>query len=241
MRLGKSNVVLALISDYTFGYVRDQILQALDAAMSQRGYVFMVHRYLEAMVGVSVHDPMVSRLPQTTVIEVEALLDQARAGEMQVEYLASKGHRHLGYAYPADTNVRIVAEERLNGSRAACKRLGLPDPVMQVVDREEVGTFNAALDAWFQAGEITAVCAHNDEVASMLCLALSSRGLAAGKDLAVIGIDGIPLSGLGITTVAIDIQQFTGRIVGRVVAALENQLPAISSKPYMQLVQRESA
>jgi len=97
----------------------------------------MVHRYSEArrplselwrliwpdvvisMVDVSVHDPMVSRLPTTTVIDVEAPLDQARAGEMQVEYLASRVTGTLGTpTRPLPMSARWL----MNGSTGSAER-----------------------------------------------------------------------------------------------------------------------
>jgi DNA-binding LacI/PurR family transcriptional regulator len=260
LRLGRSNVVLALVSDFTFGYVRDQTLEALDTAMTKRGYVFLVHRYSEtlrplaelwpliwpdvvvSMAGTSVSDALSRRDPHTKLVEAQPLLDQRRAGEMQAEYLFGKRHRRLGYAYPTNSNVRSIADERLAGTRTACERLGLRPPVVHSIDRNDVGSVTRALDSWKSEEEpITAICAHNDEIAVMLSMALTSRGLRVGHDLAVIGIDDIPISRLGISTVAIDIEQSTQRIVEHVLAAVENRPAKVSRRPVLRLVARASA
>jgi DNA-binding LacI/PurR family transcriptional regulator len=259
LRLGRSHVVLALVSDFTFGYVRDQTLEALDTAMTRRGYVFLVHRYSEelrplaelwpliwpdvvvSMAGTSVSDAFSKRDPHTKLVEAQPLMDQRRAGEMQVEYLFKKGHRLLGYAYPTNSNVRSIAEERLAGTIAACARLSIPSPPVQMIDRTDVASVTRALDSWKSSpNPITAICAHNDEIAVMLSLAITSRGLKVGRDLAVVGIDDIPISRFGISTVAIDIDQTTQRIVEHVLAAVENRPVKVSHKPVLRLMARDS-
>ena len=194
-----------------------------------------------SMAGLSVSEALSIQGARTKLVMAQPLLDQARAGEMQVEHLFSKGHHHLGYAYPSNANVRSIADERLAGTRAACDRLGIPAPAVESIDRNDAATINRALDSWnSRAHPITAICAHNDEIAVMLCLAITARGLRVGKDIAVIGIDGIPISRLGISTVAIDIAQTTQRIVEHVVAAMESRPAKISRKPVLSLIVRES-
>lgn len=260
LRLGRSHVILALVSDFTFGYIRDEVLAALDVELTRRGYVLMVHRYAEGQRPLAELWPLLS--PDVVVslsalssadtdtmndariklVEVQSLLQPRRAGQMQAEYLYAAGHRFLGYAYPTRRSIQTIAKLRLAGTRAACKRLGLPPLVVTNIDRRQLDAIEHALDEWLQGPQpVTAVCAHNDELAVMIALAMSKRGLQPGRDLAIMGIDDIPIASLGITTISIDLNAVTERIVEMVVATLEGREPKISRTPPLRLVRRESA
>jgi DNA-binding LacI/PurR family transcriptional regulator len=260
LRLGRSNVVLALVSDFAFGYLRDQVLSALDAAMTRRGYVLLVHRYSDelrplpelwplvapdvvvSMGGLSVSEADSLRGARTHLVSVQHLYDHTRAGEMQAEYLVAKGHRRLGYAYPSEAYVRSIAEERLTGTRSACMRLGVPPPSVIRVDRRHPATMQRALERWRSlADPPTGICAHNDEIAVMLSLASSSQGFSLGHRLAIIGMDDIPISRLGISTIALDVKLVTERIVEQVVASLEGRAPQLSAQPVLRVISRASA
>lgn len=260
LRLGRTNVVLALVRDFTFGYIADQVLEGLDVALATRGYVLLVNRYSEdvrqldelwrlvdpavvvSMSGLSVPEASSIQGFQGKLVRGHNLMNRRGAGEMQAEYLFSRGHRHLGYAYPVDPGVQRVARERLHGTRRACSRLGIPAPAVVEVDKADTDTAAVAIKRWREMpGPITAICAHNDEIAIMLQLLMSSRMAQDGKPLAVIGIDDIPLARVGITTIAIDVEQATSRLVEMVVAALENRPAKVSHKSVLRLVVRDSA
>jgi DNA-binding LacI/PurR family transcriptional regulator len=261
LRLGRTNVVLALVRDFTFGYVADHVLEVLDVELTKRGFVFFVHRYSEPVRPLAELLPLVD--PQVVVsmgglsapetppdvpgftgrlISAHTVVNHRRAGEMQAEHLFRRGHRHIGYAYPADPGVQLIADERLRGTRAACKRLGLDPPVMVVLDRNDITSAERALDTWEESlPRTTGVCAHNDEHAIMLMLTMSRRGQEVGRDIAIMGIDDIPLAGVGITTVGFDIQRYSARILEHVLAALEERPPTIDRKPVFRLIVRSSA
>jgi DNA-binding LacI/PurR family transcriptional regulator len=260
LRLGRSNLVLVLTSDFTFGYSRDQMIAALDRAMSARGYALLVHRYTEAsakdadvwrlvapdaVVSIGIPSPATLRSirdARIPLVIVERLLDNREVGKMQVTYLFGKGHRRLGYAYPVNQNVASIAENRLEGARAACRQLCIRPPVVERVNLEDASTVTAALNRWAALRAApTAICAHNDQIAVMISLALSSRGLMVGRDLAVIGVDDIPASGLGISTIKIDIQMVSQEIAERTVAALEGTDAWVQGESPLRVVARASA
>ena len=105
----------------------------------------------------------------------------------------------------------------------------------------------AAIDAWTSGPEpVTAVSTHNDELALMLTSAMYARGMRPGTDLAVIGVDNIPLARIAITTVEINIDSYTARVVDRVMHAIEggglDSVPAqIEGDDLLRLIVRESA
>lgn len=120
-----------------------------------------------------------------------------RTGRVQVEYLAARGHRRIGYAYPDDDRLATFAEPRLAGAREACAERGLPAPQSLVVHLEAERAA-AAVDRW-RAGPapVTAVCAFNDETALAVLAGLRVRRLRAPADLAVVGVDNLPMALLG--------------------------------------------
>lgn len=260
LRLGRSNVILALVSDFAFGHIRDQVLATLDVELTRRGYVLLVHRYaadlrpleqlwplvspdvVVAMSGLTIEETETIRDSPTSLVEIRSIFQQRQAGRMQVEHLHAMGHTALGYAFPTRRSIRTVAADRFEGSRSVARRLGLPPFVVERIDRDVGETVEHALDAWLHGPRpVTAVCAHNDELAAMIVLALGRRGLRAGTDLAVIGIDDIPLAQIGITTIAIDPAAVTEGIVERVLAALERRDPRVSRTPPLRLIRRDSA
>jgi DNA-binding LacI/PurR family transcriptional regulator len=86
-------------------------------------------------------------------------------GRMQLEHLAFRGHRRIGYAAPDDSRVNAFYALRLEGVRQACLELGLDQPDVQQVhltgeDGERV------VRAWTAGDEpVTGVCAYHDETA----------------------------------------------------------------------------
>jgi DNA-binding LacI/PurR family transcriptional regulator len=176
------------------------------------------------------------------LVSVPELVENRRVGEMQVEYLLSRGHRRLGYAYPTDPNVALIAKERLQGTFEACRRFGLEPPSVVEVELRDASTVASALEEWLRcAVPPTAICAHNDDIATMLSLAMASRQLVLGRDLAVVGVDDIPSSALAITTVRIDTQLISANVVELTLAALERREARVHDGSTLQIVARASA
>ncbi|MFC8530263.1 LacI family DNA-binding transcriptional regulator [Nocardia sp. NPDC057227] len=111
------------------------------------------------------------------------------AGEVRIAHLVERGHRRLAYAFSPDESVRPIGEYWLAGLRTAMTARGLPEPELA-----EVRTANAAriVTEWRERG-ITAVCAQNDDTAFVVQHGMRQAGLECPRDLAVIGVDAIPL------------------------------------------------
>ncbi len=260
LRLGKSNIVLALVRDFAFGFVSHRVLRELDTALAARGFVVLAHRFDEslrplsdlwglispnvvvAMGGLTVPEQAIIEDSHAKFVRSHGIVPQDRAGEMQVEYLYSRGHRVLGYAMADSPAVQLVAEERLAGARRACARLGIPDPIVETVSVDNPVTVFPALDRWAAAEpKVTAVCAHNDEVAIMVCAGLASRGLVPGKDLAVIGIDNIPMARIALTTIEMDVEAYSKAVIAAVLAAIDDKPQPDPAGDYLHLIVRDSA
>ena len=140
--------------------------------------------------------PIVPALLSPVAPDDGTSVGQIMVGRLQVEHLAARGHTVLGYAAPDDERVSAFFRLRLEGVRLACMELGLDEPDVIRVPLEVPGAV-AAVSRWCSASEpVTAVCAYNDEVAFAVLAAMRRLGLDAPRDLAVIGVDNIPLAPL---------------------------------------------
>jgi DNA-binding LacI/PurR family transcriptional regulator len=258
LRLGRSNIVLALVKDFSLGYVSNRLLRALDVALAERGYVVLVHEFNEsrrplaelwglvspamvaAMGGLSVPSESAIDDAGSKLFRVHGTIPHAQAGRMQVAHLVERGHRSIGYAFPTSPALRLVADERFEGVKLECAERGLPDPLVCEVDTDDPATIIRALDVWREHPEITAVAAHNDEVAIMVQSAMAARGLVAPRDLALIGIDNIPSARIGLTTIATDIDAWAASVVRSILALLEDDEEVPVTGDFLSLIVRSS-
>lgn len=271
LRTGRSDVVLCLLPDWPIGQEVGAMLGNLSTALARSGLTLVVHPgsredrpiseiwkaitpaavlafadfsgdEIDAMraAGVAL---VVLLLGRTRQRRRELEVPQQLVGRLQTEHLAVQGHTRLGYAYPDDERVRIFAEPRLDGARAACAGRGLDAPVVHTVplDPEPAET---AVRRWRDSG-VTGVCAYNDEVALAVLAGMRRCGLAAPADLAVIGVDDIPAARLAVpalTSVTTDQTAVAAYLSATIVAAINGRPePEITIKDLVQVVRRESA
>ncbi|GAA3392778.1 LacI family DNA-binding transcriptional regulator [Cryptosporangium minutisporangium] len=152
-----------------------------------------------------------------------------RVGRAQAEHLIARGHQSLGYAMSVHSETRPIAEARLSGVIDACAEAQLNPPVVVDVDLE-VADAARAVAHWREQG-VTGVCAINDETAIAVLAGLREHGLAAPKDLAIIGVDDIPTARLTdppLTTVTFDVVKAARRRAQAVAAALAGEEVAFS-------------
>ncbi len=253
LRSGRSDLVLCVVPDWTIGPLLDTLIDHVTMSLAQHGLSVLVHidrgsRPLAelwravtpcAVLGLSPFDAADARaMARAGIAVIGSALDedphpetfvvpQQAIGRLQVEHLVSRGHRAVAYAAPADDRLAAFADRRLAGVRHECARLGLPAPRLARVDLT-VESAVAAVRAWREAGEpVTAVAAYNDEVALAVLAGAAAEGLGVPGDLAVIGVDDIPVARLAVpalTTVwqAIDAQ--ADYLAGSVLAALDPSL-----------------
>jgi len=163
-------------------------------------------------------------------------------GRMQAERLIARGCRRLGYATTDDRRVADFAERRLAGVRAACLEHGLAEPLVIPVhvDPESAAS---AVAAWTQA-DVDGVAAYNDEVAFAVLAGARAAALAVPDDLAIIGVDDVPLAALAsppLTTVTQSIEHEASYLAACVLAALDGVAPPPRPHDPPTLVARESA
>jgi LacI family transcriptional regulator len=132
-----------------------------------------------------------------------AAADNRLGLEQVVEHLVHLGHQRI--AYLGDNLGSSVSRDRREGFNAAMRRHGLDTgPMIKVPVSRQAGAeaMGALLDG---ATPPTAVVCFNDVVAFGAMLGLERRGLRAGRDMAVTGVDDLPESAQcepGLTTVS---------------------------------------
>ncbi len=266
---GRSDVVVMLLPDWPIGLGVASLLDELSQELARHDLTFVIHPQVRDR---SVTDLWKSVTP-AAVLAYDTLSDADRTtihrsgaelvvisgvdggdfessialtGRLQVEHLAAAGHRRLGYAWPDDDRVLFFAEHRLDGVRAACADRGLPPPEVATVPLTAEGAAEA-IGSWRTGpSEVTAVCAFNDEVALALLAGSRHLGLAVPDDLAVIGVDDLPLAALvcpPLSTVARDTAASAQDIVDAVVAQLNGRTPTRSGTAAdgQRVIARQSA
>ncbi|GAA3391416.1 LacI family DNA-binding transcriptional regulator [Cryptosporangium minutisporangium] len=164
-------------------------------------------------------------------------------GEMQVEYLAGRGHRRIVFAAPDDPRSAGLSAGRYEGARQAAERRGLPSVERYVVPSDGA---DEAVRAW-RAGRhpITAVACHGDEVAFAVLAAARTAGLRIPEELAVIGADELSIARYAeppLTTISID-GRSSGVVLARTLVDLlaDRTPPPFDIQDGITLVPRASA
>lgn len=130
--------------------------------------------------------------------------DAALGIETVVDHVVERGHRELAFVGADHSSVTMVQRE--HGYRTACRRLGLggslaEDRIVPSGGDLASGVRVAAelLDraAHEDAPKPTALVCTSDQLAAGAVIALQSRGLVPGRDVAVTGYDDTPLTSFG--------------------------------------------
>ncbi len=161
-------------------------------------------------------------------------------GEMRVAHLVSRGHRRLAFAYAEAEALRPLGDYWLAGLRVAAR--DLPEIVTGAVAADGSDAAAVVRD-WVGAG-VTAVCAQSDETALVVLHGIREAGLRCPQDLAVMGVDAIPLgavSGPPLTSVGLDAKTIVEVSVAAMMSELgypSGQEPSSENVAY--LIQRAS-
>lgn len=267
LRRGRSSVVLCVIPDIPVSQAMEEFRRTLSRILGASGLTCV---FLHAENGLPlgelwphVHPAVVlsfggldpadaEHIRRTGVPLVDDLLgtmgatitdlDQSQIGDMQVRHLAARGHLRIGFGAVADPREEAFCVPRLRGARAACARLGLPAPVVAAVGYTP-GSARAALGLWRgpAAAAVTGVAAFNDLVALSVLAGAADAGLAVPGDLAVVGVDDLPVAALtrpGLTTIAIDAEVPATEVARRILVEAGMPAPSGTSGPALRLVER---
>jgi DNA-binding LacI/PurR family transcriptional regulator len=270
LKRGRGGTVLFPLPDGAMNLVLAEAIDACANALSERGLTLITDstRYKSAVdradawlrlhpaavidLFVRHDDAMLEPLRRSGVLVVtssatdgesaaEELVLAAR--QAQVEYVVGRGHRMLLLAGQPAINRAVEARIRARMTDAA-KRAGAQVRVHRApLSRRGV---HAVADRW--AGmdpRATAICASNDEFAIALLAAFEARRVRVPDDVAVIGVDNIPLGAAmtpSLTTVAADFAPWGEAIAAIVHDAVEGTESEATLPPLTARIEvRESA
>jgi len=210
---GQTKIVLLVLPDWPMDYALRAHLDEASLALDEAGYSLVTMTphsggrarplwetlqpdIVMGMIPFTADEAARIRASGTRVISP----DQAPAGtgddlefqlgpELQIEHLASRGHRQIAFAATGDPRLAYLAAERLHLARATADRLGL-DFRWGDVDEDNA---RHVVDEWVASG-VSAVAAYNDDVAALVVSTALRAGLEVPAQLAVIGHDDTPLA-----------------------------------------------
>jgi DNA-binding LacI/PurR family transcriptional regulator len=272
LRRGSSDIVLLVLPDVPYGPAVSDLVEHLIDELERYGLELVTRRLrpstgnaapwrelrpaavvcaispLSSLEEAEIHAagiPLVGILLTPTSEADSTAQIQELVGRLQVEHLAATGHSLIGYAAPDDERVSAFFRLRLEGVRLACLELGIGEPVIIPIPLDARAAARA-VSRWRSRSEpVTAVCAYNDEVAFAVLAGMHRLGLTAPRDLAVIGVDNIPLAPLAnppLTTVDQHIAQMARHLAHRVASAVRGEAPPRRPRSdSIGLVIRESA
>lgn len=213
---GQSRIVLILLPEWPVEYLLRGLLDQASSALDEAGYSLVtmdsrtsghatpLWETLRPDVALAIDQIPGERASAITRAGIPLLLPDSsrlesfdKGPRLQLEHLASRGHRSIAFA---STTVRGM--ERLNAGRLARVRQLAADA--GIAFREEAvtaDTATAVVRTWRDRG-ITGVAAFNDDVAAHVVGAAMRDGLRVPGDLAVIGHDDTPLASLFIPSLS---------------------------------------
>ena len=260
---GRSDIVLLSLPDLPMGGAITRFVEEMAAALADHGLTLVTHlagargRPLAdvcatvnalAVIGLTSFDDDAAqalyRAGADVVLPTRFSHSAAGlpVGRLQAGHLIARGHRRIGYALPAHPGLREMAADRLEGVVAACADAGLEPPVA-VGTSLEVDAAAAAVAQW-AGNSVTGVCAFNDETALAVLAGLREQGLSAPGDLAVVGVDDIPVARLAappLTTVSFDLRHAARGRAEVIMAALAGREPGLVHREEWRLIRRASA
>ncbi|MBA2962060.1 MULTISPECIES: LacI family DNA-binding transcriptional regulator [Ramlibacter] len=176
--------------------------------------------------------------------------DNFEAARIATRHLISHGHERLAFATVAGMTMSRSA--KIDGFHAAAEEAGLKGKVLDGGPLDEYGDAVIAEVGRATAHQIaalgqrpTGIVALNDLMAMGLMAGLRETGLEVPRDVSVVGIDGLYLSGLsnpGLTTVPLPVKTMARAMVERAMRADAPPESAESDQVFAPepLVQRES-
>ncbi len=249
LRAGQTDLVLLPAAHFPLGPAAFLFLDRLAENLSAAGLTLLLHAGRESR-GTAAHwaqlrpaavisnaarcDRTAAELLATAGVNALVILDeepvdyaasivfsQRTAGARAAEYLLGRGHRHL--AATLVPTFEEISRPRAGGLVTAAHRAGARADLVELGDSPEAA---AALARRWAADpdRPTAVLAYNDDYAMMLIHALQQTGLSVPGDVAVMGVDDLPLCEMTsprLTSVAYDWAGMADVVSATVVALVQ--------------------
>ncbi len=268
LRRGTSETVLVVLPNAPIGESVARVLEGIAEVLEPYGYVVVHRRQRDGRTLSALwHELMPAAIAnlaafstgEEAAIEAAGIpvigssldpdglsgitIPQAAVGRLHVEHLVSRGHRRIAFAASTDPRVEVFLTRRLDGVRRECAARGLPEPLVVDVPLDVDAAARAVGLLLDRDEPPTAVSAYNDEIAFAVLAGMRQLGLAAPDDLAVVGVDNIPLARFAVpplTTVNNHADAAGGEIGRFVLRRLKPDvvLPAPVHESAIDLVQR---
>lgn len=270
LRTGKSRVVLFIIPHLPINFTIGEMMTEIGSQLDEHGYVAAMlttgERKLDLAATVHATSPaavisLVDLSPDEhklfddrgiAVVETAfASLDkqgvwhrslQRALSQRQIEHLIQCGHTNIGWAQPIDPRLVGLANMRMAWAKEAIKAHGLRPPVVQRFALKGAEA-DRAIKAWRAKG-VTAVACYSDLWAMSTLEAARRAGIAVPEELAVIGIDNIPLTEIvepPLTSVSVNMKLNIQALIADLLAAIADEpLPAHDIEPMIKFVKRGS-
>lgn len=270
LRTGTSNLILVVLPDLSAGVKIAQILEALSSELEPLGYsvIYRRHRgsalleraWQATMPAAVANLGVLSEQEEAKIVAAgipvvdissndprpgSVSMDQLALGKLQVAHLLERGHSKIGYAAPAQPRAPRTLEQRLAGVREVLATARKPEPNV-IRFPLDAAACAAAITPWLAKrgkNRVTAVCAYNDDWAFALLAGMRILGASAPEDLAVIGVDNVPLAPFSsppLTTIDINAEDTARIAAGTLVAIINGDTPALMPERPVSLVRRET-
>ena len=163
------------------------------------------------------------------------------AGRLQAEFLFSRGRSILSYM-TSSSHQSDSTNYRLEGFRARCLELGLRDPEI-VEGSSEIERMMVDFRKLLDSGVI-GIATFDDELAFAVLAALDRMGISVPNQVAVMGVDDIPLAKYAIpalTTLKLDTKALGVGLATELLRAMGREVSVLSPEEVSyQLVQRST-
>lgn len=253
LRTGKSRVVLFIIPHLPINFTIGEMMTEIGSQLDEHGYVAAMvtgERKLDLAATVHATAPAAA-ISLVDLSEVEKQLLDSRGVTLmhtafasfevqggwhrdlqrklvyrQIDHLVDCGHTRLGWAQPKDPRLIGLANLRMAWAKERAKHHGLPVPVMQTFELRGAQA-DKAIAAWRAKG-VTAVACYNDLWGMAVIEAARRAGLTIPKELAVIGIDNIPLTEIvepPLTSVSVDMKRNVQALIAELIARMSDEIP----------------
>ena len=176
----------------------------------------------------------------------EVVCNGYEAASTAVQYLASLGHREIGYIGPTQQKIQVANEHRYEGFMKGLEQAGLslnPSFISESILTTAAGYESASM--LVHAGSLpSAVFCANDTVALGAMRAFSDEGIRIPEDLSLVGFDNIEMASYvkpALTTISIPSDALAHFAVKILIDKIEHKrnFPVTVQIPY-ELIIRES-
>ena len=170
--------------------------------------------------------------------------DNLKGAELAVHHLYEQGCRAIAYIGPSDSH-QPQFRDRMLGYRANVAALGL-EPICPALPeyavREEQG-YRAVKDLFAADTHFDGIFAANDFIAIGAMRALAEHGKTVGKDVRIVGFDGVAMGAYAqppLTTIEQDYHQVGDMLVDVLITAIKGEPPQPEPVPVRLLVRGSS-